>query len=174
MFSCDRGRGHSGVSICSDSAEFDFFLNSCTMSIDAVTTGTLILTFLLCSVLCVCFPTLNAITFTSSTHVAINYTLQPSTLDDNRPVLTDSTVSPPSIPSILIRFTLTPSASKNELGQPSSWSCEKKALSKKNIDFTSVNTKVSTLKVRERERHRERDVKKERHGKGKHDERERV
>ena len=40
----------------------------------------------------------------------------------------------------------------------------KKALSKKNIDFTSVNTKVSTLKVREREgeRHRERERHEER------------
>ena len=46
------------------------------------------------------------------------------------------------------RYTLKPSDQKNELGQPSSWTHEKRPLSKKNIDFTSVNTKVSGQKVR--------------------------
>ena len=75
-----------------------------------------------------------------------NITASTRSIYCDRPYLTDSTVSRYSI-----RFTLKPSTNKNELGQPSSWSCEKKALSKKNIDFTSVNTKVSTQKVREAE-----------------------
>ena len=48
----------------------------------------------------------------------------------------------------VFRFTLTPSVGKNELGQPTSWTSEMKQLSKKNIDFTSVNPKVSGRKVR--------------------------
>ena len=45
------------------------------------------------------------------------------------------------------RFTLGPSATKNEHGQPTSWSFAKKKLSRKNIEFTSVNQKFSGRKV---------------------------
>lgn len=55
--------------------------------------------------------------------------------------------------NILRRFTLTPSAQKNELGQPSSWTHARRQLSQKNIDFTSVNPKVSAQKVRKTHHH---------------------
>lgn len=48
---------------------------------------------------------------------------------------------------LTIRFTLTPSATKTETGQPSSWTAEKKPLSQKYIEFPSVNVKVSGEKV---------------------------
>ena len=52
---------------------------------------------------------------------------------------------------IFHRYTLTPSAQKNELGQPSSWTHGRRQLSQKNIDFTSVNPKVSAQKVHKKQ-----------------------
>mmetsp|Transcript_2587 Transcript_2587/g.2693 ORF Transcript_2587/g.2693 Transcript_2587/m.2693 type:complete len:593 (+) Transcript_2587:54-1832(+) len=48
----------------------------------------------------------------------------------------------------LQRYTLTPSASKTETGQPSSWSFDIKKLSDKQLEFSSINTKVSCQKHR--------------------------